>query len=107
MSARLPVSGLRSLYVLTSLVAVGVVAHAEADKPLRVCLPEDSGPYSSVERNRGAGMDHDLMGAVAVRLGRGFEPLWFESRFDKDRIESGGELLSRGERCWLPASVTW
>jgi ABC-type amino acid transport substrate-binding protein len=66
------------------LTTLGGIAHAEGGKPLRVCLPEDSAPYSWVERNQGAGLDHDLMAAVAARLGRGFEPLWFESRFDKE-----------------------
>jgi hypothetical protein len=83
-SARIHAWRLGPLCVATMLTTLGGITHAEGGQPLRVCLPEDSAPYSWVERNRGAGLDHDLLAAVAARLGREFEPLWFESRYDKE-----------------------
>lgn len=84
MKARVPACGLRSLCVAATLATAGATAQGQNDRLLRVCLPDDSAPYSSVEQKRGTGLDHDLMEAVAARLGRDFEPLWFESRFDKE-----------------------
>lgn len=65
--------------VLSTLLASGV--HAA---PLRVCVPEDSAPYSTVERGKAHGLDVALMQAVAKRLDRPLELTWFEGRFDKE-----------------------
>jgi len=65
--------------VLLPLLAAG--AHAA---PLRVCMPEDSAPYSTVEKGQPHGLDVALMRAVAKRLDRPLELTWFEGRFDKE-----------------------
>jgi ABC-type amino acid transport substrate-binding protein len=86
--------------------ALTSVAAYAADGPLRVCLDEDLPPLSVHHRgNPDSGFDLALAEAVADRLGRSLEILWFESRLDEDSSPAleANALLSDG-RCSLVAS---
>lgn len=67
-------------------------ALAQGSPAMRVCLPEDSAPYSWVERGHGRGFDMEILEAASRQIGRSFEPVWFESRYDK---EGNGSLDAR------------
>ena len=75
--ARFPLPVLLGCWLLVS----GALAQ---ETPVRVCLPEDSAPYSAKESGQGRGLDLDILKAAAERIGRTFEPVWFESRYDKE-----------------------
>lgn len=75
---------MRSIAATVATVFALAVAGGARAAPLRVCMPDDSAPYSTVERGQGHGLDVALMGAVAKRLDRQLELTWFEGRFDKE-----------------------
>lgn len=74
----------RRLFAALALLCGAVSGVRAEPAALRVCLADDSAPYSSTASGTPRGFDHALFQAVALRLGRRFEPLWFESRYDKE-----------------------
>jgi len=77
--------------IAAAAMAVSVVlaapAPAMADTaPLRVCLEEDSPPYSFKFRKRQGGFDLAVAQALAARLGRPLEVQWFESENDDENV---------------------
>jgi len=76
---------------------------AWAAEPLTFCLNENAPPYSS-RASHGGGFDATVAKALAVRLGREFKALWFESKLDEDSSGAleANALLSDG-KCQLVA----
>lgn len=75
---------MRSIAATVATVFALAAAGGARAAPLRVCMPDDSAPYSTLERGQGRGLDVALLGAVAKRLDRPLELTWFEGRFDKE-----------------------
>ena len=74
-----------------------------AEEPLKVCLDEDRPPFSAHHRGKpDTGFDVALAQAIADRLGRPLNILWFESKLDEDSSPAleANALLSDG-RCSL------
>ena len=78
--------------VLTIIAGIAVSALPAAPPvaadpaALRVCLEEDSPPYSFKFRKRSGGFDLAVAGAVARKLGRPLEVQWFESENDDENV---------------------
>jgi ABC-type amino acid transport substrate-binding protein len=85
------------------LVAIAATTARAAEEPLRVCLDEDRPPFSAHHRGKpDTGFDVALAQAIADRLGRPLNILWFESKLDEDSSPAleANALLSDG-RCSL------
>jgi len=59
---------------------------ADAKDPLKVCLEEDSPPYSYKFGKKIGGFDYQLAQELAVRLDRDFKVQWYESENDEENI---------------------
>ncbi|CAM5791228.1 substrate-binding periplasmic protein [Rhizobacter fulvus] len=93
-----------SALVAFSLVAAGALAQQAA--PVRVCLPEDSEPYSTLQQGQPRGLDVAILQAAVQRLGRAFQPVWFESRYDSQGNDSlDARALLAANACDLVAGV--
>ncbi len=92
---------LAGIVMITGLTAQ---AHAQ-EKNLRVCFGEYDAPRA--DKASGKGFDMDVMGAVAVRLGRTLQSVWVEQEAkmtEAERSDLPLPELSRGQ-CDAVASV--
>jgi ABC-type amino acid transport substrate-binding protein len=53
---------------------------AEAAQPLKVCLSDLNAPFAQMDKDgKGDGLDRDVAKAIADKLGRPLEEIWFET----------------------------
>lgn len=79
---------------------------AAGTEPLRLCMAEDSEPYSAVDNGQARGFDVAMMRAVAERIGRGLELVWFEGRYDKEgNLSLDARALLAAGACDLVAGI--
>jgi ABC-type amino acid transport substrate-binding protein len=100
---RILAAGASALFVsATSFLSA---AAAPAPAPLRVCFGEHDAPRS--QKAGGAGLDVEVMGLVAERIGRALQEVWLEDDdrlTDIDKSDLPLRNLARGE-CDAVASV--
>lgn len=86
--------------------ALALAAWAAVAAPLRVCIADDSAPYSAREGAQAAGLDVALMQAVAGQLDRELQLVWFEGRYDKEgNLSLDARALLAAQVCDLVAGV--
>ncbi len=95
----------RLLAAATFMVA-GLHA-AEAREPLRVCMPEDTPPYSWKVKADERGFDVQLARAVATRIDRDLILFWYDNDYDResDGVIGVNALLS-ANLCDIAAGYT-
>ncbi len=83
----------RTRQILTTLsLASGLVVVAallqpgKAEQTLKVCLEEDSPPYSYKFGKKVGGFDYDVSKELAARLRRVFKVQWYETENDEENI---------------------
>ena len=94
-------AALASAALILTATASASPATAE-EETLRVCLNENTPPYSFHEGKEAGGFDLAVAEAVAKRLGRALSVQWFETGIDTDSSLTlqANALLSDG-RCQL------
>jgi ABC-type amino acid transport substrate-binding protein len=78
--------GLHQFVLAFALTAAGWVGQAAARDTLKICLEEDSPPYSYKFGKKIGGFDFDLAAALAARLRRDLKVQWFEFEMDEENI---------------------
>lgn len=87
-------------------IALAAAAAAASAAPLRVCMADDSAPYSARERGRATGLDVTLLDKVAEQLGRELQLVWFEGRYGKEgNLSLDARALLAAQACDLVAGV--
>ena len=71
---------------LAGAIAVAMAAVPAAGAELKVCLEEDSPPYSYKFGKKKGGFDYDVSMELASRLGRSLTVQWFETENDEENI---------------------
>lgn len=75
----------------------GSFARAAGDT-LRACLPRNAGVIAGRRLTGGSGFDFRIAQEIAARLGRTFEPVWYENELDEenDQLSETYAMLSFG-----------
>lgn len=96
---RFPTTLAGLLFLAATSAAEPITASAEAeDGILRACLPRNAGVVAGRRLTGGTGFDFRIAQELAARMGRVFEPVWYENELDEesDQLAETYAMLSFG-----------